>query len=171
MPRCKFALIPTRPVPLVTGNVLDFDATTKQDVQSSGSAIQHPKESALEPLTDDVYLDPDRIAVTAHFVDFPLYYGTQIPPFAGRAKLLADSVRLLREKKIPCIVLMGDDVFLSMVITSIGTPRGVDTGGAVDMDIELNHIEMGEIPGIDAIIDAASQALGAEPPVVIGLKP
>lgn len=170
MARAKFTLIPTRPVALL-GGLLDFDATTKRDRRRGGVVVQHPKESGLEPLADDVILDPDRIVVTAHFVDFPLYYGPLQVGFSGRAKLFADSARLLQEKKIPCIVLSGDDVLTSMVIASLGDSRTADTGDAVDLDLEIVHVEIGEIGLVQALVDAATQALGAEDPVDIGWVP
>ena len=170
MARAKFTLIPTRPVPLI-GGLLDFDATTKRDRRRQGQVIMHPKESGLDPLTDDVILDPERISVTAHFVDYPLYYGPLQFEYPGRAKTLADSVRLLQEKKIPCIVLFGDDVLTSMVIASIGDSRGPDTGDAVDLDLEIVHVEIGELGLVQALVDAASQALGAEQSVDIGWIP
>lgn len=170
MARSRFAVIPTRPMPLV-GAFIECDATTKRARRRSGQVVMHPKESGLDPLTDDVILDPESLSVTAHFVDFPLYYGPTQFGFPGRAKLLADQVRDLQDRKIPCIVLSGDDILTSMVVQSVGDTRTAETGDAVDMEIELVHIEIGELGLQSAIIDSVSQALGAEQPAVIGLKP
>ena len=42
--------------------------------------------------------DSERLTVTAHFTDFPLYYGPAQVGFPGRAKIYSDSVRLIRER-------------------------------------------------------------------------
>ena len=171
MARSKFTVIPSRPVPLVLDGSIVFDATTKRDRSSTGQATEYPKESGLDPLSDDVIFDSDRLSVTAHFVDFPLYFGVGQFGFAGRARGLTDVVRAIRLAKVPCTVVTGDDILSSMVITSIGEPRTADTGDAVDLDIEFVHVEIGELGLTAAIFDAASQALGAEEPVIVGLKP
>lgn len=171
MARSKFTIIPTRPVDLVQDARIVFDATTKRDRTSGGQATEFPKESGLDPLTDDVIFDSDRLSLTAHFTDFPLYYGADQYGYRGRARAMTDVVRAVRRAKVPCTVLTGDDILVSMVITSIGEPRTADTGDAVDLDIEMVHVEIGEVGLTAAIFDAASQALGAEEPVIVGLKP
>lgn len=171
MPRSRVVLIPTRPIALLGGAFLTFDATTRRARRRSGQAVTHPKQSGLDGLTDDVLLDPEVVSMTCHFVDYPLYYGPAQFGFAGRAKVLADEVRDLQAKKILCILLMGDDVLPSMAVVSTSDTRSAETGDAVDIDVELSHVEVGELGLSSALVDAASQALGADEPAIIGIKP
>lgn len=169
MARARFSIIPKLPISLA-GVLLDFDATTRQVRSVSGRAIRHPKQSAIEPLTDDVQLDPATLTVTGHFVDYPLYYGPLQVGFPGRARTLADALYDLQAKKIPCIVIAGDSILLSMVIESISESRTPTTGDAVDLDFTMAHIDIGELSTVAAVVDAQSQALGSNPPPQIGFK-
>ena len=85
--RADFSIIPTRPVTGVDAQ-LDFDATTSRNRNRQGTAIRHPKQSGSDGLVDDVDLHPIVISVTAHFTDYPSFYGPGLAGYDGRAEAL-----------------------------------------------------------------------------------
>jgi len=166
----RLSLIPSRPVTGVIGNVVDFDSTTQRTRDARGQAIRHPKEST-ESLTDDVILEPVVLQVTAHYTDHPLYYGPSFGGYGGRSEDLASAVRAVQTSKTPCLVIYGDEIFPSMVIESMSEPRTAQTGDAVDIDLTLVEIDIGELALVTAIVDAQTQALGDIDTVDIGWLP
>lgn len=158
-------IIPLTPAPLV-GPLLRFDITYEQSTELMGTAIRHPKESVLAPLTDDVLLEPAVVMISGAFTDHPLSY---VPGLPGRAATLYEALRELRRSKIMCILVTSDDIIAPCVVETLTQRRTVDTGDGVEFTVRFAEIDIGELQLAPAVVDAEVKALGQQA-VEIGSK-
>ncbi|TXH41747.1 MAG: hypothetical protein E6Q97_36935 [Desulfurellales bacterium] len=145
--------------------MLVFDLLSSVTWQQSGQVARHPIQSGREGPSDAILEEPERVSITASFVDKPLSTGLIPAPTPivqpDRCLMQAQALSDLKARRQLLTAVVPGRVFADRAISTLDVTPSPD-GGEVEVQLTLDHVRVVSLGFTGAIADAQSKALGQQ---------
>lgn len=118
--------------------LLSFDANLQEGHERSIRYTEHPVERGVD-ISDHFVVEPNRVSLRVIWSDTPIGEDSSLP---DRARRQYRALVELSETGEPFTLVTGLDVYYSMVVERISSPRTSSTGFAVESDVSFKQIQI-----------------------------
>ena len=156
----KITSVTIAPALLPALGAFRLDASKVVTRSHPGQVFRHPIQSGREGITDAVQIDPDTLSITGVITDLPVsLLAIGSPP--GRAARMYSLLETMRDLRQPLNVITSwTGMLTDRWISSFEASRSETTGGAIELSLTIDKLNIVRTIMVPQQLDADIQLLG-----------